>query len=292
MTMSRPYVGRFAPSPTGQLHIGSMVAAVASFLDARAQGGRWLVRIEDLDPTREVPGAAEDILRTLEGFGLAWDGEVIRQSARLDRYADQLNQWRSMDAAFGCVCSRRELSEQGGLDVYPGTCRHGIPPDLTPRSFRFRMPKGGPLQWVDRIHGEQSWEREQVGDVILRRADGHWAYHLAVVVDDADQGVTDIVRGADLLGATAAHVALQEVMAAPTPRYAHVPVVVNDTGQKLSKQTLAQPVRVSQAAEVLADVLAHLRQAPVARDSPSQMLAQATAQWACPSLASFHADGP
>jgi glutamyl-Q tRNA(Asp) synthetase len=146
------------------------------------------------------------------------------------------------------------------------------------------------LQWVDRIHGRQSWKREDVGDVILRRADGHWAYHLAVVVDDADQGVTDIVRGADLLGATAAHLALQEMMGVTTPRYAHVPVVVNDQGQKLSKQTLAQPVLVSRATEVLGDVLAHLRQAPVAPDKPDLMLAQATAQWTCPSLTTFHAD--
>lgn len=290
MTVTQPYVGRFAPSPTGQLHIGSMVAAVASFLDARSHGGRWLVRMEDLDPPREVPGAADDILRTLEGFGLVWDGEVMRQSERHERYCDQLDQWRSTGTAFGCVCSRRELSERGGLDVYPGTCRDGIPPNMNPRSFRFRMPHGAPLQWVDRIHGRQSWKREDVGDVILRRADGHWAYHLAVVVDDADQGVTDIVRGADLLGATAAHLALQEMMGVTTPRYAHVPVVVNDQGQKLSKQTLAQPVLVSRATEVLGDVLAHLRQAPVAPDKPDLMLAQATAQWTCPSLTTFHAD--
>lgn len=279
MTKRRPYVGRFAPSPTGRLHLGSMVAAVASYLDARAHDGIWLVRIEDLDPPREVEGASDDILRTLAGFGLEWDGEVAYQSKRYALYQNALENLLQRDLAFGCICTRKKLVAAGGLEVYPGWCRDGLPLDTTPRLYRFRMPNGENLAWNDRIQGPQSVPRGDVGDVVILRADGHWAYHLAVVVDDAEQGVTDVVRGADLLSSTAAHVALQHALQLPAIHYAHVPVVANDKGQKLSKQTLATPVEVANAPSLLQNTFEHLGLPRVAADVPAKMLEEARAHW-------------
>jgi len=279
MTNRRPYVGRFAPSPTGRLHLGSMVAAVASYLDARAHDGTWLVRIEDLDPPREVEGASDDILRTLAGFGLEWDGEVAYQSKRHALYQNALENLLQRDLAFGCICTRKKLAAAGGLEVYPGWCRDGLPLDTTPRLYRFRMLNGENLAWNDRIQGPQSVPREDVGDVVILRADGHWAYHLAVVVDDAEQGVTDVVRGADLLSSTAAHVALQHALQLPAIHYAHVPVVANDQGQKLSKQTLATPVEVANAPSLLQNTFEHLGLPRVAADVPAKMLEEARAHW-------------
>lgn len=279
MNGSRPYVGRFAPSPTGRLHLGSMVSAVASYLDARAHNGSWLVRIEDLDPPREVKGASDDILRTLEGFGLEWDGEVVYQSKRHGLYQNALEQLLQHELAFGCICTRKRLAEAGGLEVYPGWCRDGLPLDAPPRLYRFRMPSGENLTWNDRIQGPQSVPREGVGDVVILRADGHWAYHLAVVVDDAEHGVTDVVRGADLLSSTAAHVALKQALKCPSIRYAHVPVVTNDQGQKLSKQTLATPVEVAQAPSILQHTFRHLGLPPAETDCPKKMLEEARAHW-------------
>ncbi len=279
MTKRRPYVGRFAPSPTGRLHLGSMVAAVASYLDARAHDGTWLVRIEDLDPPREVEGASDDILRTLAGFGLEWDGEVAYQSKRYGLYQNALENLLQRDLAFGCICTRKKLAAAGGLEVYPGWCRDGLPLDTTPRLYRFRMLNGENLAWNDRIQGPQSVPRGDVGDVVILRADGHWAYHLAVVVDDAEQGVTDVVRGADLLSSTAAHVALQHALQLPAIHYAHVPVVANDQGQKLSKQTLATPVEVANAPSLLQNTFEHLGLPRVAVDVPAKMLEEARAHW-------------
>jgi glutamyl-Q tRNA(Asp) synthetase len=286
MNATRPYVGRFAPSPTGRLHLGSMVAAVASYLDARAHGGLWLVRMEDLDPPREVQGAADDMLRTLEGFGLEWDGTVMYQSRRHEAYRHALDRLLEEDLAFGCVCSRKALAEAGGLEVYPGWCRDGLPVGTRPRLYRFRMPPGPDLNWVDRIHGPQSVARKDVGDVVLLRADGHWAYHLAVVVDDAEQGVTDVVRGADLLSSTAAHIALQNAWCFPSVRYAHVEVVTNSLGQKLSKQTRAAPVEVRNASDALRKTFQHLGLPEVTPDNPATMLREAQAHWkrSCDSL--------
>lgn len=275
----RPYVGRFAPSPTGRLHLGSMVAAVASYLDARAHGGRWLVRMEDLDPPREVSGAAEDILRTLEGFGLHWDGEVMHQRDRHAAYELALESLRNRGLAFGCVCTRKDLADANALSVYPGNCRKGLPQGVKPRSWRFRMPDSWPLTWNDRIQGLQSVPAAEVGDVTLRRADDCWAYHLAVVVDDQEQGVTDIVRGEDLLTSTAAHLAIQRALNCDSIRYAHVPLVKNAEGQKLSKQTLARPVEVAQASEVLQAAFQHLKLESVSLDSPTRMLEEATVLW-------------
>ena len=280
MTQVRPYVGRFAPSPTGRLHLGSMVAAVASYLDARAHNGTWLVRMEDLDPPREVPGAADDILRTLEGFGLHWDGEVLYQHSRHGAYREALESLKKRDQAFGCICTRKDLEAVGGTLVYPGTCRKGLPVGISPRSWRFRMPPGKSLSWMDRIQGVQEVNSEEVGDVILLRADGFWAYHLAVVVDDQFQSITDVVRGADLLSSTAVHVALKGALECSKLRYAHVPVVTNAKGQKLSKQTLAEPVDLKNANSVLSAVFKHLSLDDVEPDSPQLMLDQATRRWA------------
>jgi len=242
------HTGRFAPSPTGPLHFGSLAAALASWLEARAAGGRWLVRIEDLDPPREQPGAADEILRTLERLGLYWDGEVVFQSRRKALYQESLRDLREF--TYGCGCSRREIADSSlgladdGAQIYPGTCRDGLPPSRQPRSLRVKV--AGSIDFVDRVQGAQSQNLEtEVGDFVLRRADGQFAYQLAVVVDDAAQGVSDVVRGADLLGSTARQVFLQRLLGLPTPRYLHIPAAVNAAGEKLSKQTGALPVSES-----------------------------------------------
>jgi len=239
------YVGRFAPSPTGALHFGSLVAALASWLDARAAGGRWLVRIEDLDAPRTQPGAADDILRTLERLGLAWDGPVLYQSSRVALYAQALQKLETQ--VYWCGCSRREIADSAlglgadGAQVYPGTCRSGLAPGKAARALRIKC--SGRVTFTDRVQGTQAQLLEKdVGDFVLRRADGPFAYQLAVVVDDAAQGVTDVVRGADLLGSTGRQIYLQRALGLPTPRYLHIPAAVNAEGEKLSKQTGAAPI--------------------------------------------------
>ena len=278
MMTRQPYVGRFAPSPTGRLHMGSMVAALASWLDARSQGGTWLLRMEDLDPPREVPGAADDILRTLEAFGLTWDGEVVYQSDRHALYSEALESLKRDGHAFGCICTRKDLASTAVDGLYPGTCKAGLPEGETPRSWRFDMPKAV-QRWEDHGRGPSSVAGDSMGDFVLKRADGHWAYHLAVVVDDADQGVTHVVRGADLWTSTAAHMALQQAMNLHTPEYVHVPLVKNDLGQKLSKQTRAQPVSPRDAANVLAKACQALGQPIPDVDAPHAMLQEALASW-------------
>lgn len=242
------YVGRFAPSPTGPLHFGSLVAALASWLDARAAGGRWLVRMEDLDGPRTQPGAADSILRTLDQLGLHWDGDVLRQSTRTDHYQDALRRLTRAGFTYPCACTRREIADSGlarapdGAQVYPGTCRAGLAPGRAARALRVRTGPE-PIVFTDRIQGElsQSVERE-IGDFVLWRADGLHAYQLAVVVDDHEQGVTDVVRGADLLDSTARQIYLQRLLGYAAPRYAHVPIALDAGGEKLSKQTGAPPI--------------------------------------------------
>ncbi|TMI19004.1 MAG: tRNA glutamyl-Q(34) synthetase GluQRS [Betaproteobacteria bacterium] len=256
------YAGRFAPSPTGPLHFGSLVAALASWLDARAAGGRWQVRIEDLDPPREQPGAAGQILRALESLGLEWDGPVAYQSRRRMLYRDALE--RLAGKTYACGCSRKEVADSAlatnSAGVYPGTCRNGLPAGKTPRALRMRTT-AEPICFVDRVQGkiEQSVERD-VGDFIVCRADGQFAYQLAVVVDDAEQGITDVVRGADLLDSTARQIYLQRLLGYPTPRYLHVPVAVNAVGEKLSKQTGAPAIGLTSARDQLRRALAFLGQ--------------------------------
>jgi glutamyl-Q tRNA(Asp) synthetase len=240
------YVGRFAPSPTGPLHLGSLVTAVASYLHARQAHGEWLVRIEDVDPPREVPGAADGIQRTLEAFGLEWDRTVSYQSSRLESYRTAAEELLERGLAFRCRCTRSELraSHDGAPVAYPGTCRElGVPPGDA--ALRARV-ESGIVSIVDGLQGTLQTDLGATsGDYVIVRRDGLPAYHLAVVLDDAVQGVTTIVRGVDLLESTAAHVHLQGLLGLPQPRYYHLPVVVNDAGQKLSKQTGAEPIDVA-----------------------------------------------
>ncbi len=234
----RPYRGRFAPSPTGALHFGSLVAAFGSWLAARRAGGEWLLRVEDLDPPREAPGAAEAQLRALAGFGFEADGAIWRQSGRGDAYRAALDRLLADGLAFECHCSRSELASEGGIHrrCIAGARR----PDP---AIRLRVADGCEITFEDAVHGRivQRVDRE-VGDFVLRRADGFWAYQLAVVVDDAAQGITDVVRGADLLDSTPRQILLQRALGLPTPRYLHLPLVVDGEGRKLSKSLAALPV--------------------------------------------------
>ncbi len=238
------YVGRFAPSPTGPLHFGSLVAALASYEEARAARGKWRLRLDDLDQPRAQPGAADAILRALERLGFEWDGPVLVQSERLERYRAALDELTRRGLAYPCSCTRKELEDSAlaidGARIYPGTCRGGLAPGKAARALRLRT-HSAPIGFADAIQGwvEQRVEQE-VGDFVLRRADGIFAYQLAIVVDDMDQGVTDVVRGADLLDSTARQIHLQRLLGARTPHYAHVPVALNAAGEKLSKQTGAR----------------------------------------------------
>jgi glutamyl-Q tRNA(Asp) synthetase len=257
------YVGRFAPSPTGPLHFGSLVAAAASWLDARAARGRWLVRIEDLDTPRNQPGAADDILRALGRLGLTWDGPIVYQSQRTALYRDALQ--RLEKQAYWCACTRREIADSSlglaadGAQIYPGTCRKGMAAGKRPRALRARA--SGMVEFDDRLQGRLSQQLERdVGDFVLYRADEQFAYQLAVVVDDAEQRVTDVVRGADLLDSTPRQIYLQRLLGYATPRYLHVPAAVNAAGEKLSKQTGAPPIDVSRRSDELRRALAFLGQ--------------------------------
>lgn len=284
--ISSTTIGRFAPSPTGPLHFGSLVAALGSWLSARAAGGRWLVRIEDLDAPRVVPGSTDEILASLRTFGLEWDGEPVRQSERSDLYEAALSRLRERGIVFDCACSRRELQlaasapaegdpvESAG-PIYPGTCRQGLAEGRTLRAVRFRVPTDV-IRFEDSVHGaiEESLA-QSVGDFVVRRADGPFAYQLAVVVDDAAQGVTEVVRGGDLLSSTARQIALQQALGVPTPRYAHLPLVVDEEGRKLGKRSGALSLasldrtRVGQS---LARALAVLGVPDVELGTPERML--------------------
>ena len=250
--------GRFAPSPTGPLHFGSLVAALGSLLSARRHGGRWFVRIEDLDTPRNAAGAADSILRDLDRFGMHWDGEVMHQSRRPDAYAEALEQLADRGWTFACGCSRRDLVD----GVYPGTCREGLPPGRTARSLRLRV-EAATVEFIDAIQGPvaQSLEKE-VGDFVVLRADGVVAYHLAVVVDDAQLRVNEVVRGSDLLESTPRQILIQRALGLPTPEYAHLPVAVGAGRHKLSKQNLARPIASEPPGAVLVDALEFLGQRP------------------------------
>jgi len=260
------YRGRFAPSPTGPLHFGSLVAAAGSYLEARTRGGEWLVRMEDLDPPRVEAGAADGILRTLEACGLDWDGQVLRQSARNDAYHSALHRLRGLRLVYPCACSRREIADSAiaGMEgpVYPGTCRGGIVADRGARALRLDT-SGAAVAFEDALQGQITCQLErESGDFVLYRSDGVYAYQLAVVVDDAEQGVTDVVRGADLLASTPRQIYIQRLLGLPQPRYAHLPVAVNELGEKLSKQTLALPADAAQPLPTLMAALSFLGQQP------------------------------
>jgi len=240
------YRGRFAPTPTGPLHFGSLVAALASYCDARAVGGEWLLRIEDVDAPRARAGAEGQILAALDRYGFAWDGGIVRQADRIPRYEEALARLRAAGHAYACACTRRELEVAplgiAGERVYPGTCRDGIPVSRggrRQRAWRVRVADAV-VDCNDRLQGTQRQDlAHDVGDFVVKRADGLFAYQLAVVVDDAEQGITDVVRGADLLSSTPRQVLLQMLLGLPTPSYLHVPVAINAAGEKLSKQTRA-----------------------------------------------------
>ena len=234
-------VGRFAPSPTGPLHFGSLVAALGSYLMARSCGGEWLVRIEDLDPPRVIPGSAAALLELLEALGFEWDGAVVQQSTRLERYRGVLGELQRAGLLYDCTCSRREVLASApyvGEDgpVYPGTCRHGAKGSRAERAVRLRVPDQT-VEYCDGVYGWQGQNLEkQVGDFVLYRADGQFAYQLAVVVDDIDSGVTQLVRGADLLSSTPRQIYLYRCLRAAPPVYYHLPLALGENGEKLSKR--------------------------------------------------------
>ncbi|KWR78600.1 tRNA glutamyl-Q(34) synthetase GluQRS [Cupriavidus sp. IDO] len=281
------YRGRFAPSPTGPLHMGSLVTALASWLDARAHGGQWLVRIEDIDYPRCVRDADEDILRTLERLGMTPDEPSVWQSRRESLYADALRRLEAVGQIYPCGCSRKEIAdslvhvrERHQTLGYPGTCRHGLNGKL-PRAWRVRVPDGpaATICFDDRWQGRQCQNLEtELGDFVLRRADGLWAYQLAVVVDDGLQGITHIVRGADLLDSTPRQIHLQRLLGIPSPAYLHVPVVVNADGEKLSKQSGAQAIDTSAPLDALRAAGAHLGLKNGERDVQG-WLRRASADW-------------
>ena len=286
MTSSPDYRGRFAPSPTGPLHFGSLVAAVGSYLDARHYQGRWLVRMEDLDPPREIPRAGDQILRTLEAFGLEWDETVDYQSRRGTLYDAALAQLERDGHLYHCACTRREIADSmTGPDrssIYPGTCRNGLPPGRQARAVRVRVYDTA-INMTDLLQdGMVQALGTEVGDFVLRRADGLHAYQLAVVVDDAEQRITHVVRGADLLGSTPRQVYLQQLLGYDTPAYLHLPVAVNAGGEKLGKQTFAPAIPSTHVIETLLQALVFLNQ-PLpdgARDATvAELLAWAGTHW-------------
>lgn len=282
------YTGRFAPSPSGPLHMGSLLAALASYLDARARQGRWLVRIEDLDPPREQPGADRLILETLETLGLCWDAPIVYQSQRHAAYDAALQQLHEGGRLFYCRCSRRQLRDQGG--IYPGTCRSFREP-RSDSAIRLRTDSLH-CEFRDLFQGQQCVDAANDGDFIVRRRDGLYAYQLAVVVDDAWQGITHIVRGIDLMDNTGRQLYLQQQLELPTPVYGHIPVIVNGEGQKLSKQHGATPLKRENAPRDLFSALCHLRQHPprtLAECNVEDMLDWAVQHWQPAALAGLQA---
>ena len=276
--------GRFAPTPSGALHFGSLVAALASYCDIRSQQGRWLLRIEDVDTPRVVAGASDRILRDLDAFGFEWDGEVLYQSKQFEHYLHYLDQLLQQGDVYACQCSRRSLREQGvnsGVlgQIYPGLCRHKNL-DSKGRALRLSTAMPARVRFRDRVYGDFSMNLEaEVGDFVLRRSDEVYAYHLAVVVDDELQGVNQVLRGADLLENTCLHLHLQQRLGFNTPAYLHVPLVSNAAGIKLSKQTGASPLDYDKTSKLLLSALQHLEQQPppeLENESPAEIL-----RWSC-----------
>lgn len=278
--------GRFAPSPSGALHFGSLIAALGSFLSARSCSGEWTVRIEDLDTPRVLPGAADAILRTLEVYGMTWDGAVSYQSQRSEYYEAALDYLTDQHLTYHCSCSRRRIAQLTGANssslVYPGTCRQGRRQTHRPAAVRLRTDSRI-INFDDHIQGPYSQHLQTaVGDFVIRRADGLFAYQLAVVVDDAEQGITHVVRGSDLLDSTPRQIYLQQALGLATPRYSHLPLAVNTHGNKLSKQTGALALDQQLPGPTLMTALRFLNQNPpleLERDSVAAILSWATAHW-------------
>lgn len=271
----QPYVGRFAPSPTGALHFGSLITAVASYCEAKKQGGRWLVRIEDTDIPRIEAGSEEQILTCLDAFSLHSDAPIIYQRHRLAIYEEVLAELKQQHLIYACQCTRKILAGQA---IYPNTCRDlGL--DFQHQAIRLKVSHQ-PIHFFDELQGEQSsCLMTDLGDFVLKRRDGIISYQLAVVVDDYLQGITHVMRGADLLDNTARQIWLGQLLNYPTLQYCHLPLVMNSTGQKLSKQNLAKPLDIQSAPVLLQHALQVLHQPPVDMDTTERMLAQAVAQW-------------
>jgi glutamyl-Q tRNA(Asp) synthetase len=288
MMRNMTVTGRFAPSPTGSLHMGSLAAALASWLFARSANGRWLVRIEDIDAPRVIPGSADEILAALLRYGLEWDGDVVYQSRRTALYEAALAELRERTLVYDCGCTRSDLQRAasapvGREPVYPGTCRNGLPPGRTARAIRFRVPETG-IVFDDLVLGRV--EEPMGGDFIVRRADGLFAYQLAVVVDDAEQGVTQVVRGEDLLASTPRQIALQRALGYPTPEYGHIPLVVSPDGTKLGKREASLPLPLLDPPLVRSTLAAAFRHLGIAveEDEPKRMLERAVSRGAARSI--------
>ena len=270
------YIGRFAPSPSGPLHFGSLITALATYLDAKANNGTWLVRIEDLDPPRESPEAAAEILRQLETLGLFWDGEVLYQSSRLDAYQSILEQFSKVDLCYDCDCTRPQIKAMGS--VYDGSCRSRTRPPAD--KFARRIKTTNKLIEIEDLvqgHYEQNLGRD-TGDFVLRRKDGLIAYQLAVVADDDFQNISHVIRGFDLLDSTPRQIYLQQLLSYQTPEYAHVPIITNDQGQKLSKQHFAESIEVEKALALIITALSYLgKKTPQLNDFSDT---EALLQWA------------
>jgi glutamyl-Q tRNA(Asp) synthetase len=287
---AEPYRGRFAPSPTGPLHSGSLLAAAGSYLQARARGGAWLLRIEDLDRPRDVPGAADQILRTLEQFGFEWDGPVVRQSDRLDLYGAALERLAAAGLVYPCSCTRQDLArapaavpaKESEESYYPGTCRAGPQRTGVPMALRFRVA-AGEIEFADGLQGHcRQNVATTIGDFVVRRKDGLFAYQLAVVVDDAEQGITEVVRGCDLLSSTPRQLLLQDALGLVRPRHLHLPLLVEADGRKLAKSRRSIPLASRFATEQLHAALVRLRQQPpagLARTRPRDLMGWAIAHW-------------
>jgi glutamyl-Q tRNA(Asp) synthetase len=280
------YRGRFTPTPSGPLHFGSMVAAVGSYLDAKSHGGTWSLRIDDLDALRVAPGSVDSIFRCLEKFAMSWDDEVVFQSKRTDAYRAAFERLRDAGLVYGCACSRRQVEETApdgsGGPIYPGTCRNGLPRGSQARAWRVRSDSPQ-IEFTDLLQGQIRQDlAHDVGDFVLLRADQVHAYHLACTVDDAAEGITHVVRGADLLASTPRQIHLQRLLSLPTPAYLHLPVALNAAGEKLSKQTLARPVDTTQPASVLVGILRFLAHPPppeFGADDLTGLWAWATQNW-------------
>ena len=282
------YIGRFAPTPSGPLHMGSLVTALASYCEAKSHDGKWLVRMEDLDTPRVVKGAADNILATLEAFGFEWDDDILYQSQRFDAYQEVIQRWIDERILFACDCSRKSLARQnlhyGPLGmIYPGHCRLKNLDMHQDYSLRLNLQQAGTISFSDKLYGNLELDlSNQVGDIVIKRIDGIYAYHLAVVVDDAYQQVSHIVRGADLLEVTALHIYLNRLLKFNDAGYMHLPLIKNPDGKKLSKQTGARAIDVTQASSQIISALEFLGQKPdkkLAHETPKEILKVALAHW-------------
>ena len=265
MTKTVPYRGRFAPSPTGPLHFGSLVAAVASYCQAKAHNGEWLLRIEDIDRPREVAGASDNIIHHLELLGFCWDGPVSYQNDRIKYYQAALDQLQEQQLIYPCICSRKDIAKVNPYGIYPGTCRNGVATkQSSTTSWRIRTEASN-IGFIDHIQGVVNSRLDhEVGDFVLKRADGLFSYQFAVAVDDILQGITEVVRGYDLLDSTPRQIFIQQMLGYASPEYAHHPVAVNSHGEKLSKQTFAEAIHQQDAAHSIYKALTFLGQSPPA----------------------------